>query len=79
MAKRSDATPHAALLGELKRVRAEALEHVRAAQQLARKRRRLIDSLLAEGFSQGDLARELGVSRQAIQKIIAVGQERPRR
>ena len=30
----------------------------------------------AEGFSQADLARELGVTRQAIQKMIAVGAER---
>ena len=37
------------------------------------------DALLAEGFSQADLARELGVTRQAIQKMVAVGQERPQR
>jgi biotin operon repressor len=34
-----------------------------------------MDVLLAEGFSQADLARELGVTRQAIQKMIAVGQD----
>ena len=45
----------------------------------ARQRRRLIDALLAEGFSQADLARELGVTRQAIQKMIAVGEDRSRR
>ena len=32
------------------------------------------DQLLAAGFSQADLARELGVSRQAIQKMVAAGQ-----
>jgi biotin operon repressor len=49
------------------------------ARELARQRRRLIDALLAEGFSQADLARELGVTRQAVQKMIAVGEDRPRR
>jgi biotin operon repressor len=48
-------------------------------QELARQRRRLIDALLAEGFSQSDLARELGVTRQAIQKMVAVGQDTSRR
>jgi biotin operon repressor len=33
--------------------------------------------LLDAGFSQADLARELGVTRQAIQKMIAVGAVRP--
>ena len=67
------------MIGKLKEVRAEALEHVRIARALARERRQLIDALLAEGFSQADLARELGVTRQAIQKMVAVGEDRPRR
>jgi DNA-binding NarL/FixJ family response regulator len=67
------------LIKRLKEVRAEALEHVRIAQELARERRRLIEALLAEGFSQADIARELGVTRQAIQKMVEVGAERPRR
>lgn len=79
MAKRIESAAHAELLEELKRVRAAAIKHYLAAQELARERRRLIDTLLAEGFSQADLARELGVTRQAIQKMVAVGQERPRR
>ena len=45
--------------------------------ELARERRRIMEALLAEGFSQADLARELGVTRQAIQKMIAVGADRP--
>jgi len=60
-------------------VRAEALEHVRIARELARERRRLIEALLAQGFSQADIARELGVTRQAIQKMVEVGAERPGR
>ena len=63
---------------ELKQVRAAAIEHALAARELARERRRLIDALLAEGFSQADLGRELGVTRQAIQKMVAVGDARPR-
>jgi predicted transcriptional regulator len=43
---------------------------------LARERRRLIEALLAEGFSQADIARELGVTRQAIQKMVEVGADR---
>jgi transcriptional regulator with GAF, ATPase, and Fis domain len=76
MVKHVESAAHADLVDELKRVRAAAIEHTLAARELARERRRLIDVLLAEGFSQADLARELGVTRQAIQKMVAVGQER---
>jgi transcriptional regulator with GAF, ATPase, and Fis domain len=79
MVKHVESAAHADLVDELKRVRAAAIEHTLAARELARERRRLIDRLLAEGFSQADLARELGVTRQAIQKMVAVGQERSRR
>ena len=74
VAKHIESAAHAELLDELKQVRAAAIEHTRAARELARQRRRLIDAMLAEGFSQADLARELGVTRQAIQKMVAVGQ-----
>jgi DNA-directed RNA polymerase specialized sigma24 family protein len=56
----------------LKEVRAEALEHFRVAQDLARERRDLIRGLTDEGVSQAEIARELGVSRQAVQKMLAV-------
>ena len=79
MVKHFESPAHTALLGELKEVRAAAIEHTRAAQELSRQRRRLIDALLAEGFSQADLARELGVTRQAIQKMVAAGQDGARR
>ncbi len=55
----------------LRQVRAEAVEHARKARQLAAERRELIRQLLGEGFSQADIARELGVTRQAIQKMLA--------
>jgi DNA-binding NarL/FixJ family response regulator len=77
MVKYFESTAHVQQLDELKRVRAEAIEHARAATLLAQQRRRIIDALLAEGFAQADLARELGVSRQAIQKMVAVGQDHP--
>ena len=54
-----------------RQVRNEAPEHARRARQLATERRDLIRALIAEGLSQADTARELGVSRQAIQKMLA--------
>jgi DNA-directed RNA polymerase specialized sigma24 family protein len=65
---------HTELFEELKRVREAAIEHYVAAQRLNRQRRQLIDALLAEGFSQADVARELGVTRQAIQKMMALAE-----
>ena len=56
----------------LKEVRAEALKHFRIAQDLARERRDLIRGLTEEGVSQAEIARELGVSRQAVQKMLAI-------
>lgn len=73
MVKYVTSVAHAEQVEKLKRVRAAAIEHTRAAQELARERRVIIDALLAEGFSQADLARELGVTRQAIQKMVSVG------
>jgi predicted transcriptional regulator len=52
-------------------VRAEAIEHARKAQELAIERRDLIRALIADGLSQSDVARELGVTRQAVQKMLA--------
>jgi DNA-directed RNA polymerase specialized sigma24 family protein len=74
-----ESAEHAELFAELKRVRAEAVEHYAAAQKLSRQRRQLIDTLLADGFSQADVARELGVTRQAIQKMMAAVQDGPSR
>lgn len=78
MVKHVESAAHTRFLDELKQVRAAAIEHTRAAQELARQRRR-IDALLAVGFSQADLARELGVTRQAIQEMVTVGQDGSRR
>jgi DNA invertase Pin-like site-specific DNA recombinase len=53
-------------------VRAEALEHARKARDLAGLRRDLIQDLIKDGMSQSDVAREMGVSRQAVQKMLSV-------
>ncbi|MDN3356327.1 TrfB-related DNA-binding protein [Actinomadura sp. DC4] len=76
MSKHVETPQHEELLGRLKEVRASAIEHARIARELARERRRIIEELLDEGFSQSDLARELGVTRQAIQKMVAAGADR---
>ena len=54
----------------LRRVRAEAVEHARRARLLSEERRMLIQGLVADGFSQADIAREMGVTRQAVQKML---------
>lgn len=77
MGKQAETAEHQQMIARLKEVRAAAIEAARRAAELARERRRIMEALLAEGFSQADLARELGVTRQAIQKMIAVGAERP--
>ena len=75
MSKQVETADHLQLMAELKEVRAAAIESFRRTGELARERRRIMEKLLAEGFSQADLARELGVTRQAIQKMIVVGAE----
>ena len=56
---------HAETFRRIKEVRAQAIEHTRLARQLAVERRDLVQGLLDDGLSQSDIARELGVSRQA--------------
>lgn len=57
----------------LNEVRAAAVEHARMARQLSEQRRALIGELVRAGYSQADIAREMGVTRQAVQKMLAVG------
>lgn len=68
----SDTTSHEDLFRRIKEVRAEALEHARHARRLAVERRDLMQRLLDDGLSQADIARELGVSRQAVQKMMTL-------
>lgn len=72
MATSPDPAAYAEEFRHLKEVRAQALEHYRLAQQFAAERRDLIRRLIGKGFSQADIARELGVTRQAIQKMLAL-------
>jgi len=71
MGRNVDAAAHQEAFDHLKAVRAELLEHVRVVRQLATERRKLMEALIDKGFSQADIGRELGVSRQAIQKMLA--------
>jgi len=57
---------------QLNEVRAAALEHARRARELAGQRRVIIMELIEVGYSQSDIAREMGVSRQAVQKMLAI-------
>jgi DNA invertase Pin-like site-specific DNA recombinase len=65
-------TDHAATFRRIKEVRAQAIEHTRQARVLAAERRDLMQTLVDDGLSQADIARELGVSRQAIQKMMTM-------
>jgi DNA invertase Pin-like site-specific DNA recombinase len=71
MAKQPDVTAHEETFRRIREVRAKAIEHVRKAQELHAERRDLLRGLIDNGFSQADIARELGVTRQAIQKMLA--------
>ena len=63
---------HQEIFERIKQVRAEAIEHTAIARRLAAERRDLIEQLIDDGLSQSDIARELGVTRQAIQKMLAL-------
>ena len=62
---------HEEIYKRIKEVRAQAIEHTIAARQLSAERRSLMQQLMKQGVSQADIARELSVSRQAIQKMLA--------
>jgi DNA invertase Pin-like site-specific DNA recombinase len=65
-----DARTREEVFGRIKQVRAQAIEHTRQARTLAAERRDLMRVLIQDGLSQADIARELGVTRQAIQKML---------
>jgi len=71
MAKHPESAAEHEAFRRLKEVRAQALEHFKMARLLHSQRRDLIRGLTEDGFSQADIAREMGVSRQAIQKMLA--------
>jgi biotin operon repressor len=61
----------AEILSRIKEVRAQAVEHTIRARRLSAERRILMEELIRQGVSQAEIARELGVTRQAIQKMLA--------
>lgn len=63
---------HAKIIERAKEARAQAIEHTRQARRLHEERRGLMQELIDDGWSQADIARELGVSRQAVQKMMDV-------
>ncbi len=65
------ASSQAEIFNRIKKIRAQAIEHTIAARQLGAERRDLMQELIGQGVSQAEIARELGVSRQAIQKMLA--------
>lgn len=71
MSRQESNSAHAETMRRIKDVRAQAIEHTRLARQLAVERRDLMQSLIDDGVSQAQIARELGVTRQAIQKMLA--------
>jgi transcriptional regulator with XRE-family HTH domain len=69
--KKADVSAHQETFQHLREVRGEAVRHMRLAQQFHAERRDLLRGLIGEGFSQAEIARELGVTRQAIQQMLA--------
>jgi DNA-binding XRE family transcriptional regulator len=66
-----DLSVHEPTFSRIREVRAQAIHHARLAQQFGAERRELMLGLIDQGVSQADIARELGVTRQAIQKMLA--------
>jgi hypothetical protein len=71
MAGPKDLTAFEPTFTRIKDVREKAIHHTRLARQYGAERRELMQSLIDQGVTQADIARELGVTRQAIQKMLA--------
>jgi DNA-binding transcriptional regulator LsrR (DeoR family) len=71
MTDTTDLSAHQPAFDRIREVREQAMHHARLAQQLAAERRDLMQGLIDQGLSRADIARELGVTRQAIQKMLA--------
>lgn len=67
----TNSSAHEETFRHLREVRAKAMEHYLLAQQFHTERRELIRGLIKDGVSQAEIAREMGVTRQAIQKMLA--------
>jgi transcriptional regulator with GAF, ATPase, and Fis domain len=62
---------HEETIERIKEVRAQAIEHTRQARKFHVERQYLIQQLIDDGWFQADIGRELGVTRQAIQKMLS--------
>ena len=71
MTDTKDLSAYQPTFSRIKEVREHAIHHARLTQQFATERRILMQGLIEQGVSQADIARELGVTRQAIQKMLA--------
>jgi DNA invertase Pin-like site-specific DNA recombinase len=71
MADTNELSKYESTIELIKEARAQAIHHTRLARQFAAERRDLMQSLIDQGVSQAEIARELGVTRQAIQKMLA--------
>jgi DNA-directed RNA polymerase specialized sigma24 family protein len=67
-----DLSDYAETFQKLRDVRAAALQHAIEARRLSAHRRDIINQLIQAGFSQADIAREMGVTRQAVQKMLTL-------
>jgi DNA-binding NarL/FixJ family response regulator len=76
MTPKAVAEQHKSKFQALHDARAAAVDHYFKAIEYSKRRAELITELLAAGYSQSDIARELGVSRQAVQKMLAIHRER---
>jgi predicted transcriptional regulator len=59
------------MFDRIREVRAEAIKHTVLARKFSAERRELMEGLISQGVSQAEIARQLGVTRQAIQKMLA--------
>lgn len=66
-----DITDYQETFSKVKEVRSATLEAYKHMLELHAQRRDLLRTLTDAGFSQADIARELGVTRQAIQKMLS--------
>jgi DNA-binding XRE family transcriptional regulator len=58
-------------IDRVRQFRAEAIKHTMLAREFSAQRRELLRELIGNGMSQAEIAREIGVTRQAIQKMLA--------
>jgi DNA-binding NarL/FixJ family response regulator len=58
-------------IDRVRQARAEAIKHTMLAREFSAQRRELLRELIGNGMSQAEIAREIGVTRQAIQKMLA--------